>query len=243
MFYSLLISLIVQGIILSQKKYRKEIPDIKTLRYPAILGCLSRLNTFTYFYAFKNTSIANAVLTHYTAPVIVAFLAPIFLKETITRKTIIAIVVASAGLWIMLDGFSFKEKEMGGVMAGLASGLAYAIIIIYLRIQSKNFHPLVFAFFSNAVIVLLLIPFVRDFPIHALWSYLTMGIIHSTIAPILYFKGLKYVTANRAAVLGYIEPVGAIFFGTIFLSEHPSVLSLIGGALIIFSGYLTLKNS
>ncbi|MGB9715183.1 MAG: DMT family transporter [Thermodesulfovibrionales bacterium] len=243
MFYSLLTSLIVQGIILFRKNYRKEIPKIKILRYPAILGCLSLLNTFTYFYAFKNTSIANAVLTHYTAPVFVAFLAPVFLKEKITRKIIIAIVIASAGLWVMLDGFTFNGREMAGVIAGLISGLAYAIIIIYLRIQSQNFHPLVFAFFSNAVITFLLAPFVREFPLHALWSYLTMGIVHSTIAPILYFKGLQYVSANRAAVLGYLEPIGAIFFGSIFLSEYPSSMSLIGGALIIFSGYYTLKIS
>ncbi len=243
MFYSLLTSLIVQGVILFQKNYRKEIPDVKMLKYPAVLGCLSLLNTFTYFYAFKNTSIANAVLTHYTAPIIVALLAPLFIKEKITKKIIIAIIIASTGLWIMLNGFVFTEKEMKGIMAGLISGLAYAIIIIYLRIQSQNFHPLVFAFFSNAVITIILAPFVRDFPLYALWSYLIMGIVHSTIAPILYFKGLKHVSANRAAILGYIEPVGAIFFGAIFLSEFPSFMSIIGGALIIFSGYLTLKNS
>jgi drug/metabolite transporter (DMT)-like permease len=69
-----------------------------------------------------------------------------------------------------------------------------------------------------------------------------MGIVHSTIAPILYFKGLQHVTANKAAVLGYIEPVGAIIIGIIFLSEHPPSISLIGGALIIFSGYLTLRG-
>jgi drug/metabolite transporter (DMT)-like permease len=207
-----------------------------------ILGFFSFLNTFTYFYAFKHTTIANSVLTHYTAPVIVAFLAPLFLKEVITRKIAIAIIIASIGLWIMLDGFSLKENQMAGIMAGLASGLAYAIIIIFLRIQSQNFNPLVLAFFTNVTITILLLPFIREFPLKALWSYLFMGIVHSTIAPILYFKGLQHVTANRAAVLGYIEPVGAIIFGIIFLSEHPSSISLVGGALIIFSGYLTLKG-
>lgn len=243
MFYSLVASLIVQGIILSRKTYRKEIPQFRMLKYPMILGFFSFLNTFTYFYAFKNTTIANAVLTHYTAPVIVAFLAPLFLKEVITRRIVIAIIIASIGLWIMLDGFTFKENEMAGIMAGLASGLAYAIIIIFLRIQSQNFNPLVLAFFSNMTITMLLAPFVREIPLKAFWSYLFMGIVHSTIAPILYFRGLQHVTANRAAVLGYIEPVGAIIIGIIFLSEHPPSISLVGGALIIFSGYLTLKNS
>jgi drug/metabolite transporter (DMT)-like permease len=100
----------------------------------------------------------------------------------------------------------------------------------------------VLAFFTNLTITILLLPFVREMPLHALWSYLIVGIVHSTIAPILYYKGLQYVTANRSAVLGYIEPVGAIIFGIIFLSEHPSAISLIGGVLIIFSGYLTLRG-
>ncbi len=242
MFYSLVASLLVQGIILSRKTYRKKIPQFRMLKYPMILGFFSFLNTFTYFYAFKHTTIANSVLTHYTAPVIVAFLAPLFLKEIITRKIVIAIIIASIGLWIMLDGFSFKENQMAGIMAGLASGLAYAIIIIFLRIQSQNFNPLVLAFFTNVTITILLLPFIREFPLKALWSYLFMGIVHSTIAPILYFKGLQHVTANRAAVLGYIEPVGAIIIGIIFLSEHPPSISLVGGALIIFSGYLTLRG-
>lgn len=242
MFYSLLVSLIVQGIIISRKPYRREIPGIRMLRYPMILGFFSFLNTFTYYYAFKNTTIANAVLTHYTAPIIVAFLAPLFLREVITRKIVIAIITASIGLWIMLDGLSLQENQMAGIMAGLASGLAYAIIIIFLRIQSQNFNPLVLAFFTNLTITFLLVPFIREMPLHALWSYLIMGIVHSTIAPILYYKGLQLVTANRSAVLGYIEPVGAIIFGIIFLSECPSAISLIGGALIIFSGYLTLRG-
>jgi drug/metabolite transporter (DMT)-like permease len=242
MFYSLVVSLIVQGIILSREDYRKQIPKIKMLRYPMILGFFSLLNTFTYLYAFKNTTIANAVLTHYTAPVIVAFLAPLFLKEVITKRIVMVIIIASIGLWIMLDGFSFKENQMAGIMAGLASGLTYAIIVIFLRIHAKNFNPLVLAFFTNAFITILLVPFVREVPLHALWSYLFMGIIHSTIAPILYFKGLQYVTANRAAVLGYLEPVCAIIFSIFFLNEFLKINSIIGGMLIILSGYLTLRG-
>lgn len=241
-FYSIVVALIVQAIILSRKNYRKEIPEIKRLKYPMILGVFSLLNTFTYFYAFKYTTIANAVLTHYTAPIIVAFLAPVFLKEIITRRIILVILMASVGLWVMLNGFSFQEGHMAGIIAGLASGLAYAIIIIYLRIQSKNFHPLVLAFFSNAVIALLLAPFVREIPFHAVWSFLIMGIVHSTIAPILYFKGLQLVEANKTAVLGYLEPVCAIILSIFFLNEHPGINSIIGGILIIFSGYLTLKK-
>ena len=241
-FYSVVVSLIVQGIILSGKNYRKEFPEIKLLKYPLILGAASLINTFSYFLAFKHTTIANAVLTHYTAPVIVAFLAPLFLRERITRPIIISIIIASAGLWIMLNGFSFNEGDAIGITAGLVSGFAYAAVVILIRIYTQSFNPVVLAFFSNSVIAIMLAPFVREFPVDALWSFLVMGIVHSTIAPILYFKGLRYVSAGRTAVLGYIEPVIAIIFGIIFLSELPGKGSIIGGLLIIFSGYLTLRG-
>jgi len=242
MFYSLVVSVIAQGIMLSGKTYRKDFPDIRSLRYPIILGCISCINTFTFFYAYKNTTIANAVLTHYTAPIIVAFLAPFILKEQITRKIVAVILMASAGLWIMLDGFSIEKDQMMGIFAGLVSGIAYAMIVIFLRMHSKKFNPLILAFFANLTIILLLAPFIREFPMHALWSYLFMGIIHSTIAPVLYYRGLQDVTANRAAVLGYLEPVCAILISMIFLYEMPGIHSIAGGLLIIFSGYLTLRK-
>ncbi len=242
-FYSLIVSLIVQGLILVQKRYRKEIPELKQMKYPLILGIFSLVNTFAYFYAFQNTTIANAVLTHYTAPVIVALLASFLLKEKLTGKIVIILLLASAGLWIMLGGFSLKGGHVAGIIAGLISGFAYAAVVIFLRIYSQDFSPLVLCFFTNMVIALLLVPFIRDFPSTAIWSYLFMGVVHSTIAPILYFKGLQSVTANRAAVLGYLEPVCAIMFSMLLLNEIPRGQSVIGGMLIVFSGYLTIRRS
>ena len=242
-FYSVIVSLIFQGIILSTKNYRKEVPPIKKLKYPMLIGFVSLLNTFSYFYAFKNTTIANAVLTHYTAPIIVAFLAPVFLKEIITRNIILALILATTGLLIMLNGFTLAGAHISGIAAGIFSGFTYAAIVILLRIYARDFNPLVMNFFSNAVIAVMLAPFVREFPLNALWSFIIMGIVHSTIAPILYFKGLQYVTANKTAVLGYLEPVIAIIFSVLLLNEHPGINSIAGGALIMFSGYLTLRTN
>jgi drug/metabolite transporter (DMT)-like permease len=242
-FYSIIASLILQGAILSQRRYRKEMPGVKKLMYPVILGIVSLANSLSFFYAFQKTSIANAVLTHYTAPVIVAFFAPFFLKEKITMRIILVIGLASLGLWTMLNGFSLEESQMKGIIAGVLSGIAYAIIIIFLRLHSAKFNPLILTFFTNVTIAVLLAPFVREFPTHALWSFLLIGIVYSTIAPILYYKGLQYVSANRAAVLGYLEPVCAIIFSMLLLHEIPGTHSLIGGMLILFSGYLTIRNS
>lgn len=241
-FYSCIVSILLQGAILTTKTYRKDIPDYKRLKYPLLLGLFSFFNTFTFFYAFQHTTIANAVLTHYTAPVIVAFLAPFFLKERISTKIIFVIIIASAGLFIMLEGFSLSEGHGSGIIAGLISGFMYAVIVILARILAQDYKPLVLTFLSNSLIAALLLPFVHVFPLHALWTFLLMGIVHSTIAPVLYYKGLKGVTANRAAVLGYLEPVSAIIFSVVFLNEFVGINTIIGGFMILLSGYITVKG-
>ena len=242
LFYSVIASLMVQGMIVVQKRYRKEIPRPRKMIYPAILGIVSLLNSLTFLYAYRNTTIANAVLTHYTAPVIVAFLAPFFLKEKLTIKIIFVIALSSLGLWVMLDGLTLQESQFRGIMAGLCSGITYAIIVIFVRMHSERFNPLILAFFTNITIAVLLAPFINGFPLNAIWSFLFIGIAHSTIAPILYYKGLQRVSANRAAVLGYLEPVCAIIFSILFLKEMPGFNSIFGGVLIIFSGYLTVRD-
>jgi drug/metabolite transporter (DMT)-like permease len=242
-FCSIVVSLVIQGLLLTQKKYRKDIPGIRDLKYPLILGAVSLLNTFSYYYAYRNTTVANAVLTHYIAPILVALLAPMILKEKITKRIFFVIIIASAGLWIMLGGFSFKEAQAAGIMAGLLSGIAYAVIVIFLRLYSPHFNPLVLSFFTNLFIAIMLVPFVREVPLKGVWIYLFMGTVHSTIAPVLYYKGLQYVTANRSAVLGYLEPVSAIALGMLLLNEVPGVNSIIGGVLIMISGYLTLTTA
>lgn len=251
-FFSCIISVSIIGLILSKKEFRKDIPNRKGILSLFALAVISLVNTFSFFYAYKNTSIANAVLTHYTAPVIVAFLAPVFLKEKLTVRILTAIAIATAGLWIML-GISIShfynlllagDKNTAGIFSGLFSGFAYAVLIIVIRILAQSLNPIVMIFFQNLIVAFILLPFVKlpeNFS-SALWAFCVMGIVHSTIAPVLYFRGMRDVTANKTAILGYLEPVCAIILGMIFLQEAVDYKTIIGGAMILFSGYITIKR-
>ena len=132
-FYSALVGTIVQSIILTRKEYRTGHPKGREFLYLLILGPLVLLNNFTFFYAFHNTTIANAVLTHYIAPVLVAILAAIFLKESVTKRIVISIIIASIGLWIMMGVkpgnfitlLSNLDRNTVGILSGLFSGRKY----------------------------------------------------------------------------------------------------------------------
>jgi drug/metabolite transporter (DMT)-like permease len=216
----------------------------------ALLSICLLANMLLFYFAFTHTTIAKALLTHYTAPVFVAFLAPLFLREKISGWTWVMIVVSSVGLWFILretatNGAVFsRASELRGVTAGVMSGLAYAGIILILRGIAQKFSSLLVVFIQNGIISLALLPFVLTVPLTAdsLSYLLVMGILHSTIAPLLYFQGFKSVQAGDAAVLGYLEPVGAIILAQIVLHEVPGVNTVIGGALIVCAGIMIVRK-
>lgn len=207
-------------------------------------------NTMLFYFAFRNTTIANAVLTHYTAPIFVAVMAPILLKEKISKSAWMAIALSSFGLWFILGSKGggiaslSSDRETLGILAGAMSGLAYAFLILVIRKAAPLFSALFITFVQNGIVALLLLPFVYSIPltIDMLPFLITLGIVHSTIAPLLYVQGLQSVKANEAAILGYFEPVGATVLAYIFFSEVPGAAALLGGSLILYSGYIIIRN-
>ncbi|MEW5743956.1 MAG: EamA family transporter [Nitrospirota bacterium] len=251
-FYSNLISSLLLGLLVAASPQRDEVTRIGNRRVLLVLGPIALVNTFSFFYAYRTTTIANAVLTHYTAPLFVAFLAPVFLKEKVTRRILFAILAGGAGLWIMLDlsartfiGLLLAgDRNTAGIVAGLFSGFAYAVLIIVFRKVALSSRPLIMTLFQNIVVCLLLLPFAAwsAVPLSELWLLLLTGTVHSTVAPLLYFKGLQQVTSSRAAILGYLEPLCAILLGMLFLNETVTLRVVAGGALILLSGYLIVRE-
>ena len=214
------------------------------------LAFASIVNNLTYFYALAQTTVSNAVFTHYTAPVFVALFAPFLIAERLQRVTLISLPLAVTGMVLIVlagDGLQIGEGHGRGILAGIASGVAYAfLIIVSRRLSQRMMH-------HKAVVVLLWITVAVTAPAACLVDYdlttrsvlllVTGGLVHSTIAPLLYFSALRQVMAQHAAILGYIEPLAAVPLAFLFLSELPPATAICGGILILFSGYLVVHAS
>ncbi|KAF0185174.1 MAG: Permease drug/metabolite transporter (DMT) superfamily [Nitrospirae bacterium] len=250
-FFPCAVSLLPLGMLLLYRRSQWKTPDRNDLGLLVLLSVTALINTGTFFFAYQYTSIANAVLTHYTAPVIVAFLAPIILKERFTFSLLGAVALAAAGLWIMLGASPAEfvsalvsgDRSSIGILSGLVSGIAYAFVIILIRTGAQRIDPVVMTFGQNLLLVVMLMPFIQPpapfFP--TAWIFLVIGLLLSTVAPVLYFRGMRDVTANKAAILGYLEPVAAILLGFIVLSEPVGFNTVVGGCMILLSGYLTRR--
>ena len=216
----------------------------------AALAISSIVNNLTYFYALGNTTVSNAVFTHYTAPVFVAILAPLLITERLQRVTLVSLPVAMAGMVLIVSasgGIDVGGEHTAGIFAGTVSGLAYALLIVFSRRLSQLLMH------HKAIVLLLWITTMATAPAalfidHVLTPrilalLLITGIAHSTLAPLLYYSALRKVIAQHAAILGYMEPLAAVPLAFLFLAETPSSAALLGGALILLSGYLIIHTA
>jgi drug/metabolite transporter (DMT)-like permease len=211
------------------------------------LSIASITNNITYFFSLGHTTVSNAVFTHYTAPVFVAALAPILISERLQKVTLISLPLAVIGMIMIVavgGNLSLNSAHNAGIVAGTLSGLAYAFVIIFSRRLSQ------LMLHHKAIIVNLWITTAVTAPAALTADYhmslragallLVTGLLHSNLAPLLYFNALRKVIAQHAAILGYMEPLAAIPLAFFFLSETPTLITLFGGILILVSGYMVM---
>ncbi len=221
----------------------------KYLLILALMGLFNILNVFFFFQAFVNTSISNAVLTHYTAPVFVALLAPFILKEKIENITIKALFFSVIGVALIgySENFSFYTKEFIGILYGVASGIMYALVIITAKHLSKFISIFSINIYQSFFGAMMLLPFVAmtKFTLNfsfMIWVMVLFALVLGVLATCLHFAGVSKVKSQHAGILAYAEILFAVFYGFVFFFEVPSLATIIGGILILFGGYLVIRR-
>ena len=219
----------------------------KNLSLLILSGFFLTLNWVFFFYALVLTTVANAVLVTYTAPILVAIFAPHFLKEKLEWNTVISLVLAMSGISFILSPADFSMgKPLLGIIFAFGTSLTYASLVIIAKELLPGLPVLIIIFYQSLIAMVALSPFSllgggpRGF--EAWLLLIIMGIVHTLIAPYLYLSGLKVVKAQRAGILTYFDPLSATIFAALFLGEIPGFYTLLGGVLIIAAGYNIIRK-
>ncbi|MGC8948785.1 MAG: DMT family transporter, partial [Thermoprotei archaeon] len=70
----------------------------------------------TYFTALNITKVSNAAFLLYTAPIFVAILSPLIIREKLTMIKIIAVMISMIGIFLIIR-FDVSELVLGDVIA------------------------------------------------------------------------------------------------------------------------------
>ncbi|MFO7819394.1 MAG: DMT family transporter [Halanaerobacter sp.] len=208
-------------------------------------GTALTINWIFFFKAIKTTTIANATLAYYTAPILATILSVIFLKEKLTKDNLFALLLSFVGIIIISDINNLSLSGLEGIGYGLLSAFFYASFMVLNKFLA-NLSARVLTLGQTGIAVLILLPLVyngtQPSGIETWLLLLVLGIIHTAGALVLYVKGLSLSKVQDVGVLSYLDPISAIILAALFLNEIPSLLTIVGGGLILIGCYLVWRE-
>ncbi len=215
-----------------------------------LLALFESINTATYFTAFNFTSIANIVFVHLLAPIFVVLASPILLRERVKPAAYAAIILSFIGLALLLSGsgFSLSGNDLIGISLSFISAIGYAAsLLARKKLLNLSIAPETILVYQTFFLTLIMLPanfLLGTFALSAfqLGGLVLAGMLMIALPLITLMRGLQRLSSYEVAIIGYLEPLVAVFAGFIFLSQAPSLATLGGGALILGANYLALKR-
>lgn len=190
-------------------------------------------------YAIQTTSVANAMFLFASAPFLAAVFGWIILREPVRKATWWAMLVATAGVAIMVvDGIA--AGYLAGNLSAILSAFGFAVFTIALRwgkledMLPAVFLAAVFAIITTAIVCIFM-DYGFDVPRMDIGIALVMGVFQVGLGLTVFTIGSKVVPAAELALLSMTEVVLGPLWVWIFLGETASFYTLLGGAVLMIA--------
>jgi drug/metabolite transporter (DMT)-like permease len=212
----------------------------------ALLGAMLAAHWLFFFGTIKLSSVVVAVLTTYSAPLLVALVAPLVLPERRSRVVLLALGPAAAGLALVaLTGDEGTHARPLAVATGLGAAATYTVLVIESKRLSARLPVPTIQFCAYWIASLIVAPFLlasdRVLPREGELAYvLLLGVVFTAFSGLCFVWLLRKVTAQAISTLGYLEPVAAALLAWAILGQELGWAVLVGGTLIIGAGLLVI---
>jgi drug/metabolite transporter (DMT)-like permease len=208
-------------------------------------------NWLFLYQSYNYTTVTNATLAYYFAPVFVMILSPIILNEQLPIKKIVCIGVAILGMLLIVgNGIRASEKgDLLGIFFGLIAAAFYAALML-LNKFIQNMAKLEITIIQLGTTALLLLPYVlftEGFGIlevsrSSIPFIILLGVINTGIGFWLFFSGMQGLKGQSIAMLSYVDPFVAILISGVILQEQMTIIQMLGGVLLLGSTFVSETN-
>ena len=203
-------------------------------------GAAIGINWILLFEAYNYTSVAVATLCYYMQPVLLIILAPLLLKEKLSKKKVFCVPVALLGMVLVSGVLSSGQRvDIRGIALGLGAALFYTSVVLVNRTMKEisAYDSTLIQLFMAALVITpynAVVGFgdVSGLDVKALVMLLIVGIVHTGLTYYLYFSSVKSLPGETVAIYSYIDPAFAVLL-SVFLLGEPMTLSGAAGAVLI----------
>lgn len=238
-------------------RYREQIQQMskQNIALALIAGGLFGLNVMLMIMSLEHVSVVMSQVLVGTNPVWVALIEVTVLKARLPRIVWIGIGIAFfGGILIAFSTTTEPAAVEGGVPAlGVFLGLTSAIFAaIYLNIGRRvradvAFVPYIWLIYTGGAITTFVITLLNSStllgyePAGYFWV-LMVAIVAQLIAHGAFNFVLGYLTATVISVSGQSVPILSAIWGFMIFAEVPTILQVIGGAVIIAGVLVVIRG-
>ena len=215
--------------------YRKKtLKKIKEAGVPGLIGGIFLSTNFVaYMYSMMETTVANVVFIISTQTVFLPIVAYIFLKERISPRGYVAIVLAMIGVTLMI-GDSLGTGSLKGNLAALTIPINFSVLVLIIRKYPKvDMIPAIF--YAGILSCLYGLFLLEDMVISTkdIWLSFLLGVPQLAFGFIFITIGSRTTPAVMVGLLMLMESIFAPIWVWLFYNEIPPVSVLIGGIIIL----------
>ena len=215
----------------------------KNLGLLILSGACIGFNWILLFEAYRYTTVATATLCYYLAPIFVIMASPLILKERLSGRKVLCVLVALAGM-VFVSGVLQVDftglAELKGVLFGLGAAAFYASVILMNKkiIDIPAYDKTIVQLVCAATVLVPYVLLTGELAV-AEWSgigfvlVLVVGILHTGVTYALYFGSMTQLKAQTVAIFSYIDPIVAILLSAVLLQEKMDGLTILGTVMIL----------
>jgi drug/metabolite transporter (DMT)-like permease len=209
------------------------------------------VNQICFTVGLRYTSVSHAAVIAGMGPIYTLFLAVLLGLERASRRKIIGMTVAFAGIAVLAsDNLRSSHSSLLGDAIVLAGSLGFATYVVLGKRVATRYDSFTMTTFNHIVGALIVLPVAviqaRSIGAAANWkaipwpawaAMLYMAMFSSAVAYLIYFWLLRYLEATQLSAFTYALPIVATLMGIVWLGERASWMQLLGGAIALSGLY------
>jgi drug/metabolite transporter (DMT)-like permease len=219
-----------------------------------LLAAVAVFHLWIQITGLKYTTAANTGWIIGTAPIFIAVLGFIFLKEKLNLIKITGIAVAFIGLILLVgkgNPMNINLVKNVGDLLVLLSSFTWGVYSIINKKISLNYSPLMTILYLFILMALIIIPFnINQQAIDSInhlstvgWiSILFLGLLCSGVSYVIWAYSLREMESAKVGAYLYLEPFVTVLSAWLFLKEEITLVMLLSGLLIILGVYIVNKE-
>jgi drug/metabolite transporter (DMT)-like permease len=216
-----------------------------------LLSCaavaLANTTSLICFYLAAERIDASVAIMIFSLYPLVALLLLATRGESITRRTVLRLTLAGAGVYLLI-GIGGKVDN-GGLLLALGTAIAYAAHMVLAQWLLADYPPQTVALYTVTTIAVFMIG-IWSFQPHS-WQALSpsgwavilvTGLVSTFVARLAMFAAIHRIGSGQVALMGPLEVLLGVAWTQIFLDERLSALQIIGGLFILISATLSARR-